>query len=130
MKKQTNIYLFFLCVFIFIFILYRKTYIWYEMNRTNTYSIATIYRVELGDFCICYYNIEYQNKIFKGETTIPARAEGLLYNVKIGERYLVKISKEDFTISELQFEHLVPECIKKAPSEGWEGIPDSSKMCE
>jgi len=128
-KKKINIYLFLLCVSFFIFIFYRKAYRDYKMNETNTYSIATVNRVSLGDGDMCYYNIEYQNKILKGETSIPSWRP---YNIKIkiGERYLVKISKDDLSISELQFKHLVPECVRDAPNEGWEGIPDFSKICD
>ena len=92
------------------------------LESSNTYTIGTVYYVSES---VVFYSFYFKNKPFKGSSGLPS-------NVRVakGGQYLLKISKDRLWVTEIQYGYPIPECIKKAPSEGWEGIPDFSKLCE
>ncbi|TAE19032.1 MAG: hypothetical protein EAZ95_02745 [Bacteroidetes bacterium] len=117
--------IFFVIVFFIIF--YRKYYKDTTLDISNSYTIGAI--TAMGDHNVAF-SFEFQGKIMNGDSPLPWRKEGRFHNISKGKRYLIKFSKKELWISELQVKYPVPDCVKEAPSEGWEDIPDFTKMCE
>jgi hypothetical protein len=112
---------------VFILILFRICYKNSSLQKVNLYTIGII--TNTGDDHVVF-SFNFKGKEISGESQLPSRNGGRFRNIEKGRRYLIKFSKEELWISELQVNYLVPDCVKEAPSEGWEGIPDFTKMCE
>jgi len=118
---------FLFCLVVFYVVFSVRYYKEEKLATAQNYSIATV--TGFGDYDV-YFSFTIGKIIINGETCIPSLPQGFIYKLKRGERYIVKFVREYPYFSELLFEYSVPDCVKESPKEGWEGIPDFSKLCK